>query len=90
MRSLNHANIIKFLDAKLMRFKKKEEYIIVVMEYAKGGTLQHFIHKRWKRKNPITEDEAATITIGILEGLSYLHSEKKVHRDIKPGDFFNL
>merc|ERR1711998_531820 len=35
---------------------------------------------------PLSEDEVAAVALGMLRGLKYLESKKKLHRDIKAGN----
>jgi serine/threonine-protein kinase 24/25/MST4 len=48
------------------------------MEYLGGGSAQDII-----KMAPFSERDIAVILREILKGLDYLHSERKVHRDIK-------
>lgn len=50
----------------------------IAMEYVDGGS----ILDRVKRK-PLTEPEIAVVVNQVLLGLLYLHTEQKIHRDIK-------
>ncbi|KAJ8098910.1 kinase-like domain-containing protein [Lipomyces tetrasporus] len=50
----------------------------IVMEYCGGGSCADLI-----KAGVIPEDYIATIMREILKGLEYLHSERKIHRDIK-------
>ena len=54
--------------------------MVFVMEYCAGGELFGLI-KKYRR---LTEDVAKFYIIEILLGLSYLHQQKVVYRDIKP------
>ncbi|XP_040923834.1 serine/threonine-protein kinase 26 isoform X3 [Betta splendens] len=48
------------------------------MEYLGGGSALDLL-----RAGPFEESQIATMLKEILKGLDYLHSEKKIHRDIK-------
>ncbi|XP_075948463.1 serine/threonine-protein kinase 26-like isoform X2 [Anarhichas minor] len=48
------------------------------MEYLGGGSALDLL-----RAGPFDESQIATMLKEILKGLDYLHSEKKIHRDIK-------
>ncbi len=54
----------------------------IVMEYVEGKTLREVLTKRGK----LDQSEAARITEGVLDALSYSHRMGIVHRDIKPAN----
>lgn len=75
MKSSEHPFVIE------MKFAFEcEKYLVFVMEYCAGGQLFGLI----KKHRRIEEDMARFYIIEIFLGLSYLHSQKVVYRDIKP------
>ena len=75
MARLSHPNIVKVLD-----FGDHEGSPYLVMEYLPGGTLKQQLGK------PIPFTEAAALLQPIAEALEYAHSEKILHRDVKPSN----
>ncbi|XP_060872905.1 serine/threonine-protein kinase 3-like [Metopolophium dirhodum] len=55
----------------------------IVMEYCGAGSVSDIMKLR---KQTLSEDEIATILSDTLKGLEYLHSRRKIHRDIKSGN----
>lgn len=71
----DHPNILK---AREFFFYKKEQFLIIVLEYCPDGSLSNFIGK-------VNPNQCREIMKQIAEGLVYLHDEKKtLHRDLKP------
>lgn len=62
-------------------FKNTDLWII--MEFCGAGSVSDIIRLR---KKTLTECEIATILSDALKGLEYLHSNRKIHRDIKAGN----
>jgi len=69
---LNHPNIIKLFGITCVRLEKHG----IVME-AEHGSLNKWIGK-------IDHEKVTKIALGIIAGLEYVHSQKVIHRDIKP------
>jgi serine/threonine protein kinase len=81
---LTHPNIVRYMDLithKVQNIHGDEESVEVgVLEYINGGDLKEFL-----KKNPGTPQHVLTkILTDILAGLSYLHYNKIVHRDLNP------
>jgi serine/threonine protein kinase len=53
------------------------------MEYCGGGSVSDLLHVR---KNTILEPEIQVILRDTLMGLEYLHTQRKIHRDVKCGN----
>jgi len=74
---LQHPNCIKYHGCYL-----KEQTVWLVMEYCLGSASDIIeVHKA-----PLREDEISGICAGVLGGLHYLHSQLRIHRDIKAGN----
>lgn len=72
-----HPNVVPLIDADIY-----DGQIVIVSEYASGGSLAD----KLKDVAFLPIEEAVEITIGILNGLEFLHSKKIIHRDIKPAN----
>ena len=72
LKKLNHPDIVKILE-----FYKTETAYYIISEYCSGGELFE------KAETHLSENQIAVIFKQILSGLSYLHSNNIVHRDLK-------
>lgn len=75
---LHHPNIVQLYD-----YVEMETGVYLVMEYAEGQALDHYIEKV---TGPIPEDRAIPLFNQILDGVAYAHRKNVVHRDIKPSN----
>ncbi|GJW58497.1 serine/threonine-protein kinase HT1-like protein [Tanacetum coccineum] len=72
-------------DSKQKNKKSKTESdFCIVSEYLKGGSLRSYLEKNRKKKLPLKIVIRFALDIAKGELLSYLHSEKIIHRDVKP------
>lgn len=78
--SLNHPNIVRFLN-----YVENEHGVFLIMEYVDGMTLQDFIDKK---NGLIVEKRAYPLFDEILDAFQYAHSNNIVHLDIKPSNIF--
>ncbi|KAI7801085.1 putative mitogen-activated protein kinase kinase kinase kinase 5-like [Triplophysa rosa] len=74
VRSCKHRNIVAYYGS-YIRVNK----LWICMEYCGGGSLQDIYHVT----GPLTEHQIAYVCREMLQGLDYLHEQKKIHRDIK-------
>ena len=76
VRRLNHPNIIRIFGITSLKSNK----LGIVMELANHGSLNSWVGKI-KDKTKL-----ANIALGIVDGLDYMHSQRVIHRDIKPNN----
>ncbi|CAG5128414.1 unnamed protein product [Candidula unifasciata] len=77
LRQLKHKNTIEYKGCYI-----KEHTAWLVMEYCLGSASDIIeVHKK-----PLKEVEVSAICQDGLEGLMYLHSQGKIHRDVKAGN----
>eukprot|EP00028_Trichosphaerium_sp_Am-I-7-wt_P000067 CAMPEP_0168527036 /NCGR_PEP_ID=MMETSP0405-20121227/12348_1 /TAXON_ID=498012 /ORGANISM="Trichosphaerium sp, Strain Am-I-7 wt" /LENGTH=926 /DNA_ID=CAMNT_0008550041 /DNA_START=145 /DNA_END=2925 /DNA_ORIENTATION=- len=76
MKTSKHANIVQYFGAYL-----HEKKLWVAMEFLDGGCLTEMLDIY--DDYPLTERHIVYVTRSSLEGLKYLHSFHRIHRDIK-------
>ncbi|MBA0859128.1 hypothetical protein Goshw_003576 [Gossypium schwendimanii] len=93
---LDHPNVTKFIGASMgtsnLKIRTKDatsqnnsvlpsSACCVVVEYAAGGTLKNYLIRNRRKK--LAFKVVIQIALDLSRGLSYLHSKKIVHRDVK-------
>ena len=73
MAQCNSPYVTKYYDSYVSGTK-----LWIIMEYVGGGSVLDMMDV-----GPIEEDQIATILCETLKGLDYLHTQGKIHRDIK-------
>ncbi|XP_063040405.1 mitogen-activated protein kinase kinase kinase kinase 5 isoform X7 [Engraulis encrasicolus] len=74
VKECTHQNIVAYFGSYLSR-----EKLWICMEYCGGGSLQDI----YNVTGPLSELQIAYVCRETLQGLGYLHSKGKMHRDIK-------
>uniref|UniRef100_UPI0037E8A89A mitogen-activated protein kinase kinase kinase kinase 5-like isoform X2 n=1 Tax=Semicossyphus pulcher TaxID=241346 RepID=UPI0037E8A89A len=74
VKSCKHSNIVAYYGSYIRANK-----LWICMEFCGGGSLQDIYHVT----GPLSEPQIAYICREMLQGLDYLHAQKKIHRDIK-------
>ena len=72
---IDHPNILPILCV-----KETPNEFDLVLEYAKGGSLFHYIRKR----HSLDEKLAFNLFIQVVNAVYFLHKNDLIHRDIKP------
>jgi len=70
-----HQNILRYIN-----YYGNEKEIMIEMEFAEQGSILDLMTRLGIC---LLEDEVAEVTRQTLEGLAFLHSKHKIHRDIK-------
>lgn len=76
LKSLDHPNIVKYFQ---VDFNQEENSIDLITEYVPSGSMFMLLEKY----KGLSESVIRNYTKQLLEGLSYLHSNEVVHRDLK-------
>ena len=72
---IDHPNIVKLLFV-----KETDTSYDLIMEYAQGGNLFHFIRKN----KGLNEDKTFSLFIQVVNAVNFLNENDLIHRDIKP------
>ncbi|KAG4101129.1 serine/threonine kinase 3 [Neocallimastix lanati (nom. inval.)] len=79
MKSIICPQVVRFYGS----FVKEDSELWIVMEYCAAGSVSDIMHVR---KKTLTEEQIAIVIKSTLQGLAYMHSHMKIHRDIKAGN----
>lgn len=74
LKNLNHENIVRYLGS-----STTEDYLNIFLEYVPGGSVQLMLLSYGPFEEPLIRNFIRQVLIG----LSYLHGEDIIHRDIK-------
>jgi predicted ATPase/serine/threonine protein kinase/DNA-binding CsgD family transcriptional regulator len=77
MARLNHPHIVSVLD-----FNVEDGFPFLIMEYAPNGTLR----QRHPKGTRVPLDLIVFYVKQVADALQYIHSQKLIHRDVKPED----
>ena len=78
-KTLNHPYVVK-----LQNFFEDSNFVYIILELCRRRSLMEW----HKRRKAITEPETRYFMHQILLGVSYLHDQKIIHRDLKLGNIF--
>ncbi len=88
-RFMDEARILaKFKEPNIVRVSRYLEAnntAYFVMDYEEGQSLSEYLKSA---NEPLSEERLKAIIIPILDGLRAVHSQKYLHRDIKPGNIY--
>ncbi|KAK8048300.1 hypothetical protein PG994_010030 [Apiospora phragmitis] len=74
LRDLRHPNIVQYLGC-----SSSADYLNIFLEYVPGGSVQTMLNSYGALPEPLVR----SFVRQILDGLSYLHNQEIIHRDIK-------
>ena len=84
LQKLNHPNIISYKES----FIDEDNYYNIVTTFCEGGDIYKKIQQHKEKSEYFSEEQIINWMIQLLLGLSYIHSKKIIHRDIKPQNIF--
>ncbi|PNH02758.1 Serine/threonine-protein kinase Nek4 [Tetrabaena socialis] len=82
--SLDHPNIIRYRES----FVDKEGSLCIVTSFCEEGDLFTLIRKKAAQKEYFTEEEVMDIFVQTADAVSFIHSKRVLHRDLKTQNIF--
>ncbi|MBR3925778.1 MAG: serine/threonine protein kinase [Akkermansia sp.] len=78
---LNHERVVRVYEV-----FESHGGLFYVMPWLDGGTLEEVMAEAAEEGRLIEHEKARAWLLDVLDGLSYLHSQKFLHRDLKPAN----
>ena len=78
-RALHQENIVQFFH-----FFEDEEYVYILLELCRNHSLNELL----RRRKRLTEIEAQSYLLRLINALQYIHAHRIIHRDIKLANIF--
>ncbi|RAL46487.1 hypothetical protein DM860_004766 [Cuscuta australis] len=75
MRKIRHKNVVQFIGA-----CTRQPNLCIVTEFMSRGSVYNFLHKQ---KGTFKLHTLLKVAIDVSKGMSYLHQNKIIHRDLK-------
>ncbi|KAF4553598.1 Protein kinase domain-containing protein 38 [Elsinoe fawcettii] len=75
MKDLSHPNIVQYVE-----YHDHDKHLYIIMEFVGCGDLQQYI----VNNGPLPDMMGKSMAVQVLTALSYLHTKRITHRDIKP------
>ncbi|HEX7349513.1 serine/threonine protein kinase [Brachybacterium sp.] len=93
LRQRDSADLMRFVREKGVSFDHphlltphgwgaEDEHVVIAMPLVTGGTLESVV----KKKGKLAEPSVVVILDQLLDGLSHVHAEGWIHRDVKPAN----
>ena len=79
----NQVNIAKYYN-----HFEEGDFIYIIIEYIENGDMKSFIEAHKKEGRYIPEEDLWNIFFQCMKGLSFLHKNRVIHRNIKPENLF--
>lgn len=83
LESLDHPNIIKYLDSFIA-----DNELLIAIEWAERGDLKRVIKKAQSDESSIEESKVWEYMYQIASALKHMHDKRIMHRDLKPANIF--
>lgn len=83
LRRIHHPNVVRFRQVFV-----RSGWLCLVMDFADGGDLCAAVKERARSKVPFEESAVLECFAQVADAVSYVHSQKMVHRDIKSRNVF--
>eukprot|EP00961_Rhodomonas_salina_P295217 3935248-Rhodomonas_salina.1 len=81
---LKHHRVVTYNEVFLGSDPTKGNYVGIVMEYCSGGDLYQMLCRQRTKRKPVSVRRVKMWTVQMCEALKYLHSQRVIHRDVKP------